>query len=131
LAATSREETTWTKLGSEGQRAFESVCKQNLRRSLPVIPDLERQAVVELRNRGVTALSPNRTRERRQALPSQPEPRTAAVLQRTNDPKNRCPLACGAGSPSGSSMIESPAAVSLCRTTDPALWIGPMCLRLT
>ena len=52
-----------------------------------MIPDLERQAVVELRNRGVTALRylQSRTRERRQALPSQPEPRTAAALQRTND----------------------------------------------
>jgi TRAP-type mannitol/chloroaromatic compound transport system substrate-binding protein/uncharacterized caspase-like protein len=47
-------EATWSKLGSDGQRGFESVCKQNLRRSLAMIPDLERQTLAELRNRGVT-----------------------------------------------------------------------------
>jgi TRAP-type mannitol/chloroaromatic compound transport system substrate-binding protein len=47
---------TWSKLGNDGQRGFESVCRQNLRRSLAMIPDLERQALAELRNRGVTVL---------------------------------------------------------------------------
>jgi hypothetical protein len=36
-------------------RGFESVCKQYLRRSLAMIPDLE-QALAELRDRGVTVL---------------------------------------------------------------------------
>jgi TRAP-type mannitol/chloroaromatic compound transport system substrate-binding protein len=49
-------EATWSKLGSDGQRGFESVCKQNLRRSLAMIPDLDRQTLAELRNRGVTVL---------------------------------------------------------------------------
>jgi TRAP-type mannitol/chloroaromatic compound transport system substrate-binding protein len=39
-----------------GPYARESVCRQNLRRSLAMIPDLERQALAELRNRGVTVL---------------------------------------------------------------------------
>jgi hypothetical protein len=38
-------------------RGFESVCKQYLRRSLAMIPDLERQALAELRDRGVTVLT--------------------------------------------------------------------------
>jgi TRAP-type mannitol/chloroaromatic compound transport system substrate-binding protein len=47
-------EVTWSKLGSDGQRGFEAVCGQSLRRSLAMIPELERQALAELRNRGVT-----------------------------------------------------------------------------
>jgi hypothetical protein len=33
-------EVTWSKLGRDGQRGFESVCGQNLRRSLAMIPEL-------------------------------------------------------------------------------------------
>ena len=49
-------EATWSKLGRDGQRGFEAVCGQSLHRSLAMIPDLERQALAELRNRGVTVL---------------------------------------------------------------------------
>src|SRR5262245_2695560 len=49
-------EATWSKLGSDGQRGFEAVCGQSLRRSLAMIPELERQALAELRNRGVTVM---------------------------------------------------------------------------
>ena len=49
-------EATWSKQGSDGQRGIEAAWGQSLRRSLAMIPELERQALAELRNRGVTVL---------------------------------------------------------------------------
>jgi TRAP-type mannitol/chloroaromatic compound transport system substrate-binding protein len=47
-------EQAWGRLGPGGQQGIEQACRQNLRRSLVRIPDSERQALADLRKRGVT-----------------------------------------------------------------------------
>jgi len=47
-------EQAWSKLGPGGQAGVEAVCRRNVHKGLARIPELERQALDELKRRGVT-----------------------------------------------------------------------------